>query len=378
MTPHGFLKAAMTAPNATAFSRIEINDENYAARRVTMISFTALGKYRVNGQINEQNLVDGVQTWIPNPVLGDMLYEARYTVYKDFGTLKFPTVLHYHQGDRFLDRGHDALQVEVSDVQVNVDGPSLPVPEAVRQATVAAARAESQRIAEGIWLIGGGSHNSVLVEFSDFVTVVEAPLDEGRSLAVIGEVKRLVPTKPIRYVVNTHHHFDHSGGLRTYVAHGAMVITHEGNRDFYDRVAFSPAPRTLQPDLLSMFPRRTGLSQPPLIDTVPAGAGSGPGAWQKFVVSDGKRAMELYPLQALNHSGTMLMVYLPAERLLINADLYSPPAQGAPPPAPTPSMRTLHQHLQRLKLDVAQHVPIHGSVGSHEAFLKIVANVGSN
>lgn len=70
----------------------------------------------------------------------------------------------------------------------------------------------------------GGSHHSVLVEFRDFVTVVEPPLNDDRSQAVIAEVKRLVPAKPIRYVVNSHHHWDHSGGLRSYVAEGAGII----------------------------------------------------------------------------------------------------------------------------------------------------------
>ena len=60
-----------------------------------------------------------------------------------------------------------------------------------------------------------------------------------------------MPSKPIRYVVNTHHHFDHSGGLRTYVDQGTTVVTHAGNRDFYEQVFFYPAARTLELDLLS-------------------------------------------------------------------------------------------------------------------------------
>src|SRR5437879_8596475 len=114
----------------------------------------------------------------------------------------------------------------------------------MRNATAPAARAQSQKLADGVWCIGGGTHNSLAVDFRDFATVIEAPLNEERSLAVIGEVSRLIPNEPIRYVVNTHHHFDHTGGLRTYLAQGATIVVPQANREYYDRVLFSTAPRT--------------------------------------------------------------------------------------------------------------------------------------
>ena len=201
LTPHGFLKAAMAA-NATAISFTVAGPSQpgmtQGGRKMTVVSFTALGKYRVNGTINDQNLVELVQTWIPNPVLGDMLYETRYTDYKDFGGVKFPTVLHTHQGDPRLNPGHNFMEIKVANVQPNVTVAALTVPDAVRQATVPPVRVESQKLADGVWLVGGGTHNSVAVEFRDFVAVVEAPLNEERSVAVIGEVRKLVPTKPIQ------------------------------------------------------------------------------------------------------------------------------------------------------------------------------------
>jgi glyoxylase-like metal-dependent hydrolase (beta-lactamase superfamily II) len=350
LTPHGFVKAAMTA-SPTAVSR------TVGGRKANVVSFTALGKYKVNGTFNDQNLLELVQTWVSNPVLGDMLYETRYTEYKDFGGVKFPTVLHSHQGDQRLNQGHNFMEIRVSNVQPNLTVPALAVPDNVRQASVPAVRVESQKLSDGIWLVAGGSHNSVAVEFADFVTVVEAPLNEERSLAVIAEVQKLVPNKPIRYLVNTHHHFDHSGGLRTYVAEGATIITHQGNRDFYDDVVFHPAQRLAQPDRFSLSPRA------PAFETVS----------QRYVVSDGTRSMDVLTIQGLGHSQGMLVAYLPKEKMLINADLYSPPAQGAQPPAtPTAGSVVLNQNIQRLKLDVAQHVPIHGRVGTMEEFSRIV------
>jgi len=226
-------------------------------------------------------------------------------------------------------------------------------------------RAESQKLADGVWLIAGGTHNSVAVDFRDFVTVIEAPLNEERSLAVLGEVSRLIPNKPIRYVVNTHHHFDHSGGLRTYLAQGATIVTHQANREYYEQVLFNPAPRPLQPDRFSTFyPYFAGGRRPLPIETVN----------QKYVLSDGVRTIDLYPVQGLNHAAGMLIAYFPKEKILVNADLYTPPAQGAPAPAANANMRTLQQNIQRLKLDVAQHVPIHGQPGPMDQFARIVGN----
>ncbi len=364
LTPHGFLKAAMAA-NPTAISLTFPTSPGGITQngKATIVSFTTMGKYRVNGTFNDQNMLELVQTWIPNPVYGDMLYELRYTNYKDFGGVKFPTLLHIHQGDPRLNTAHNSMEITVTDVKPNVSVAAMPVPDAVQKATAPPVRAESQKMADGVWLIAGGTHNSLAADFRDFAAVIEAPLNEERSLAVLGEVSRLIPNKPIRYVVNTHHHFDHTGGLRTYLAQGATIVTHQANREYYENVLFNPAPRTLQPDRFSTFyPYFVGGRRPLPIETVN----------QKYVLSDGTRTLDLYPVQGLNHAAGMLIAYFPKEKILVNADLYSPPAQGAPTPAPNANIRTLQQNIQRLKLDVAQHVPIHGQPGPMDQFAKIV------
>jgi glyoxylase-like metal-dependent hydrolase (beta-lactamase superfamily II) len=365
LTPHGFIKAAMAATNPTAISLTLASPPGgiTANGKAALVSFTAMGKYRVTGTFNDQNLLELVHTWIPNPVYGDMLYELRYTNYKDFGGVKHPTVLHIHQGDPRLNTAHNSMEITLTSVQPNVPVPAMPAPDAVQKAVAPAVRAESQKLADGVWLVGGGSHNSVAVDFRDFAAVIEAPLNEERSLAVLGEVNKLVPGKPIRYVVNTHHHFDHSGGLRTFLAQGATIVTHQANREYYEQVLFNPAPRTLMPDRFATFyPYFSGGRRPLPIETVN----------QKYVLSDGLRTVDVYPMQGLNHAATMVIVYFPKEKILVNADLYSPPAQGAAAPAANANMRALQQNIQRLKLDVAQHVPIHGQPGPQTQFATIV------
>jgi metallo-beta-lactamase superfamily protein len=384
LTPHGFLKAALAASDATAIA-LPVNGASdfglsQFGRKVTVVSFT-VGKYKVNGTINDKNLVELVDTWYPNPVYGDMDYEMRYTKYKDFGGIMFPGLVHVHQGDPRLNPAHNYYELNITDVKANVPVAKMPVPDAVRAAVPAPVKVESQKLADGVWLLGGGTHNSVLVEFKDFVAVVEAPQNEARSLAVIDEVNRLAPSKMIRYVINTHHHMDHAGGLRTYLSQGTTVVTHESNKQYYLDIMFYPAPRELDPDRLAKYSPMYMISRRPApIDTV-GGDTRGEG---KYVVTDGERLMEILHVQDMayelgdpsyrqgNHSEDMLMAYLPKEKILINADLYSPPDPGAAAAPATLAMKTLYQNMLKLKLDVSQHVPIHGHAGTNDEFVKIV------
>jgi hypothetical protein len=385
LTPHGFLKAALAATDATAITLPIVGPSDFGlshyGRKVTIVSFT-MGKYKVNGTINDQNLVELVDTWYPNPVYGDMDYEMRYTKYKDFGGIMFPGLIHVHQGDPRLNPAHNYYEINVTDVKANVPVTPVPVPDVVKAATLAPVKVESQKLADGVWLLGGGSHNSLLMEFNDFVAVVEAPNNEARSLAVIAEVNKLVPNKQIRYLVNTHHHMDHAGGLRTYFSQGTTIVTHESNKQYYLDIMFYPAPRELAPDRMAIFSPMYMISRRPApIDTVGGDTREG-----KYVVTDGFRVMEVFHVQDMayelgdpsyregNHSQDMLMVYLPKEKILVNADLYSPPQPGAQTPVATAGMKTLYQNMLKLKLDVTQHVPIHGRVGTNDEFVKIVGN----
>jgi len=343
-TPFGFLKGAMApGANPTMVTRREYD------QRVTVVSFVALGKYRINGTINAQNMVQRVQTWIPNPVVGDLYYENVYTNYRNVNGVQVPR---FHQHQDYDDGGHlpnvsggdHGFGLEtISSVTLNPPNAAVTVPDNVRTAKPQPVRVETQKLGEGLYLLAGGSHNSVLVEFNDHVAVIEAPLNEDRSIAVINEVYRLVPTKPIRYVVNTHHHWDHLGGIRTYVHEGATVVTHEGNKPYYQEI-LRARPWVLQPDRFALNPPEEW-SEGYIFETVR----------EKYVLSDGSRVVELHNIQGLPHVAGMLIAYIPREKIVVQADLYNPAAA-----APNANNRSFQQNLQRLKLDVASIVGIHG------------------
>jgi glyoxylase-like metal-dependent hydrolase (beta-lactamase superfamily II) len=338
LTPHGFLKAALEN-HATAKTGKEMG------KKVTVLTFT-IGKNKFTGDIDGQGLVAETKTWVPNPVLGDMPIEYLYSDYKDFSGVKFPAHIVQKQGGQMI------YDLTVTSAQANVSNAALQAPEAVQQATLPPVRVTSQKIADGVWFLAGGTHNSVLIEFKDYVAVVEAPLSEARSLALIAEVKKLVPDKPIKYLVNTHHHFDHSGGIRTFVAEGATIITNAGNKSFYE--ASWKQPRTLDPDKLAQNPKKATFIT----------------YKDKYVLTDGTRSLELHRILGDNHNEFMSFGYLPKEKILIEADDYTP---GAPPPPMAVAFgNNLYDNLQRLHIDVVTIAPLHGTVATMADFQKAI------
>jgi glyoxylase-like metal-dependent hydrolase (beta-lactamase superfamily II) len=357
VTPHGFLKAAMMpGANPKAVWRWELGEmgrdgATTRPEKVTVVSVTVLGKYRVDATINKEHMLQRIHTWVPDPVLGDTNYEHEFTneSYADGGNgVKVPTVWHHHEGwdDNYqaqsVNAGHNAFGGTFKEVRADECGDRIAVPDPVRQATFAV-RVDTQRLADGVYLLGGASHNSVVVEFKDYVAVVEAPLDEKRNLAVIEEIVKLVPDKPIRFLVNTHQHHDHIGGLRTYMHIGATIITHWKNYDFYTRDVLNYSQRTLQPDMMSLWPP-TEVAEGYQYESIR----------ENYTLTDGARTMHISYVQPLPHVEGMLMAYLPGEKMVIEADLFDPPNPA------TPSTRSFINHVRRLGLDVATVVPIHG------------------
>lgn len=320
ITPHGVVKAALA---------------HGGGRQGRTVTFTLPNRVPVRATLDGRDLVERVETVLPHPVAGDLSLEVTYTEYREFGGIKFPTRIHQTAG------GFPSLDLTVTDVRVNA-AVEVVVPAEVRASPRPYARVASQMVADGVWYVTGGSHHSAVIEMHDHLVVVEAPLNDERALAVIGEARALSP-KPIRYVVNSHHHFDHSGGLRAFAGEGVTIITHEVNRAFFERVLATPATR--QPDHLARSGKRAVVE----------------GVRGRRVLADATRTVEIHHIAGNAHDDGLLMVYLPREKLLVQADTYTPaPAGAAPPMPPSPFTLNLVDNVARLGLAVDRLLPLHG------------------
>jgi len=348
-TPWGFLKGAM-ANNATV-RRQTVNGRRYEEVTWNAPVKSPGGKpYRLVGLINDRNLVERVQTWLENPVFGDMLVETEYTQYRDSNGLMFPAQIVQKRG------GWPTFTAYVLGAHANPANLQAlmtpPPPPAGRGGGPGAGRAggpggapapTSEKLADGVFRING-AYNGLAVEFADHVLLFEpGPQNEARAQAIIAETKRLFPNKPIRYGVISHHHFDHTGGLPAVVAEGITIVTPEVNRAFL--MSALSAPRTLAPDSLAKSGKK------PVIEGFKG---------DRRVFQDGTRTFEVHVIKGLPHADGLVVGYLPKEKILVYADMFNlPPADAPVPDPPVVGTRVFADNLDRLKLDVERIMSVH-------------------
>jgi glyoxylase-like metal-dependent hydrolase (beta-lactamase superfamily II) len=340
ITPWGFLKGA-AENNATASSR-RVEGQDYTVLSWSPTVKAPSGKsYTVNAYVNGENLIERVETWLGENIMGDMHIVATYSGWRDFDGAMVPTRIEQTRG------GWPFFEVDVTEAMPNPSNLASLAPEPANRPAGPPGGGQppqltitKEQLGEGLvrYTTGQGSYDSLIVEFDDYIMMLEAGQSQARAQAYVDEIKREFPGKPIRYVMTTHPHSDHTPGLPVLVAEGATIITHENNREFFERALNTP--RTLLDDALARNPRRAR------IETVE----------DKRVYTDGNRTVEFYHIFPAPHSNGLLVAYLPKEKILFQGDFSVNPGQPA-----NDHVQALVPALEKLNIDFERYINVHVS-----------------
>ena len=280
-----------------------------------------------------------------NPNMGDVAIVTRFADYEEVAGVKLPRRLTTHM-DKYLQ-----LDLQVARNRVNADITDLAAPETVRSSPAPTAPpvvVTAEPIGKQIWwLAGSGNHRSIVFEFSDHLVLYEVPLNEARSKAVIDKARTL-SAKPLTTAIVSHHHFDHSGGLRVAVAEGLEIVTHRANEAFFKDLLARR--HTIVPDALQKSPREARFV---FVD-------------DELTLKDASMEVQLYHLLDNPREGTNLFAYVPGQRILVQADLYDSTWQRHS------WGDNVLSNIERRKLKVDRHVPVHGAI---EPFSQMVATI---
>lgn len=341
-------------------SFLRLADQMIRGRPNVVVSFDDGGSLVILVIDEQTRLPTKVEFLDDDPIYGDTQNELFFDDWRQVGNLKLPFELLYRVN------GHVVMVEHIDSIENNVDLSTVDftVPEDLaevdtgndrrgRQSShwiwrrIALAspldeeqtRVELTEAARGIFHVTGGTHHSLAIEMTDHLIVVDAPLYEERSQAVLEALAKKFPGKPVRFLVSTHFHNDHAGGTRAYIAAGATIVAGKITEDFFKQMAAASHARV--PDSLQKNPKPLAFAA---VET------------EKKVLTDGHRTVEIYPVEN-SHADGMLIVYAPSEKLLYVTDLFSPGAARQPPVWPG----ELLSAVQRFGLQVERIVGGHGN-----------------
>ncbi|MEY2935072.1 MAG: hypothetical protein RL033_5821, partial [Pseudomonadota bacterium] len=334
LTPWGFLRGARA--NGAEESSQLVDGKQYSVLTWKSGAGQAAPSgiaYTVKGYIDQQNLVARVETWTEDPFMGDLQVTALYSNYAELNGVLVPRTIEQQRA------GGGVFGVDVTDATLNPTNLAElltppPAPPANAPAAAPAPPVEAvEQLAPGVHLITGG-YVSLAIEFQDYVAVFEAGQSEARGQAIIDLVEAAIPAKPIRYVINSHPHSDHTAGLVPFVRHGATIVTHESNIPFLQ---------------LGLSTPRTLLGEETLSPQFEA-------AGELKVLEDPSMRLELRHIPN-GHTDGMLLAYLPAQKILFQADFTLPQA-GA---APNPFVVGLAEYVRDTALDFDRYLAVHAA-----------------
>jgi glyoxylase-like metal-dependent hydrolase (beta-lactamase superfamily II) len=306
--------------------------------------------YTVTGYLNPQNLVTKVETHVEHAVAGDLLVEFEYSNYQNMNGVQVPTrIVQRQAGLPTFEANITAATPNPPNLTELLTVPPAPARGGGPGGAAAGGRGGAapagpppapavEKLGDGAFKIGG-NYAALAVDMGDHILVVESGGSDARGLEVMAAAKQAIPGKPVRFVVNSHPHFDHASGLAAAVAEGATILTHRNNEQVLERLLSGP--RTLSGDSLSkVAKRRTDVVQ-----------GAGDRDVRKG--SNGK-VVELHHIPN-EHSDGMFAIYLPAEKVLYTADI----TVVNPNPGQLGTVKSMVQALDKLKLDFNTFIPAH-------------------
>ena len=348
--PHLFLIAAYEGAPSTLRS---LGRTVYERRPHDVITFASGNGIQWTLFLDSRTkLLTKYEQMVSDPLAGDSVQETVFPSYRTVGKLKVPT------GRITIRAGEITEEVNYTDVQFNTkpgeDAFAKPKGyDDLPQPTPAPTK--ETRLADGVFLFESGA-NSLVVEFSDYVLIVE-PYGGGRGAKpTITKAREMFPSKPVKYVVVTHYHDDHSGGLRSYVAEGIEVVTTADNQRYFETMSASNF--TINRDDQTTNKRKPAFS---FVKN------------QKSLFDDGKQTVEVINIGPSPHAKEMLIVYLPKEKLVFQGDLVNLPNSGKFLPT-TVNATTVHffDQIKLLGLDVDRIAAVHGPTTTLDELRKAV------
>jgi glyoxylase-like metal-dependent hydrolase (beta-lactamase superfamily II) len=321
-----------------------------------------------------------VRTLDYDNIWGDVNYDVVYSDWRDFNGLRIPMNRKYELNSRMVQ------EVQLTDFQANaaIDPAKFTVPPELRgdaakpasgnvpyqwvirrqfigtymdsdNTSFDARAVQSLRLNElapGVFHVVGGSHNSLLVEMSDHLIMVDAPVSDAQSIWVVNTARQRFPGKPIRWLVLTHHHMDHAGGMRGVLAEGAVLVVGQGAGPHYRKALAAPIQRN--PDMKPLDFSTVQILEVP----------------ESHVMSDSKgRQVIAYAMQDNPHAKGLLMAYVPDAKLGFVTDVWSP---GVPlPDKPNPGLISVVRTVTRTGIQPERFAGGHGSVAPYANLTKL-------